>query len=126
MENLTLPTIIHLLDKPSEPEDLKATNVTSSSASLQWRAPSKTGGLPITSYLVERRDKRWGSWVKAGTTKGGVTTFDVTSLLEGSEYYFRVAAANDEGCGPFVEMTQAVMPVKEPGMFVLYFPVCQA
>ena len=56
-----LLTIIHLSDKPSEPEDLKATNVTSSSAGLQWRAPSNTGGLPITSYLVERRGKHWQS-----------------------------------------------------------------
>ena len=30
------------------------------------------------------------------------------------------------GLGTFVEMSQAVMPVIEPGMFVLYFPVCQA
>ena len=30
------------------------------------------------------------------------------------------------GLGTFVEMSQAVMPVKEPGMFVLYFSVCQA
>ena len=28
------------------------------------------------------------------------------------------------GLGTFVEMCQAVMPVIEPGMFVLYFPVC--
>ena len=28
------------------------------------------------------------------------------------------------GLGTFVEMSQAVMPVIEPGMFVLYFPVC--
>ena len=61
MENSSLPTIFHLSDKPSEPEDLKATNVTSSSSGLQWRAPSNTGGLPITSYLVERRDKHWQS-----------------------------------------------------------------
>ncbi|RUS90387.1 hypothetical protein EGW08_001882, partial [Elysia chlorotica] len=101
-------------NKPSAPEDLKATNVTSSTASLQWRAPSDTGGLPITSYIVERRDKRWGSWVKAGTTKSGVTILDVASLLEGAEYYFRVSAINEEGQGPWTEMSQAVMPVKEP------------
>ena len=59
MENSSLLTIIHLSDKPSDPEDLKATNVTSSSAGLQWRAPSNTGGLAITLYLVERRGKHW-------------------------------------------------------------------
>ena len=57
----SLLTIIHFSDKPSEPEDLKATNVTSSSAGLHWRAPSNTGGLPITLYLVERCGKHWQS-----------------------------------------------------------------
>ena len=97
MEISSLLTIIHLSDRPSEPEDLKRTNVTSSSAGLQWRAPSNIGGLPITSYLAERCDKLWESQVKACLTKGGVTTFDVTSLVEGSEYHFWVAAANVEG-----------------------------
>ena len=73
------------------------TNLTSCSAGLKWRAPSSTDGLPITSYLAERCDKLWESQVKACLTKGGVTTFDVTSLVEGSEYHFWVAAANVEG-----------------------------
>ena len=97
MENSSLLTIIHLSDKPSEPEDFKGTNVTSSSAGLQWRVPSSTDGLPITSYLAERRDKLWEAQVKACLTKGGVPTFDVTSLVEGSDYHFWVAAANVEG-----------------------------
>ena len=97
MENSSLLTIIHLSDKPSDPEDLKATNVTSSSAGLQWRALSNTGGLPITLYLVERRGKHWQSYVGASTTKGRVTTFDLASILEGSEYDFCVAAADDKG-----------------------------
>ena len=73
------------------------TNLTSCSAGLKWRAPSSTDGLPITSYLAERCDKLWESQVKACLTKGGMTTFDVTSLVEGSEYHFWVAAANVEG-----------------------------
>ena len=66
-------------------------------AGLKWRAPSSTDGLPITSYLAERCDKLWESQVKACLTKGGVTTFDVTSLVEGSEYHFWVVAVNVEG-----------------------------
>ena len=97
MENLSLITIFHLSDKPSELVDLKVTDVTSSSAGLKWRAPSGTDGLPITYYLVERRGKHWGSYVKASTTKGGVTSFDLASILEGLEYHFWVAAANVEG-----------------------------
>ena len=73
------------------------TNLTSCSAGLKWRAPSSTDGLPSTSYLAERRDKLWEAQVKACLTKGGVTTFDLTSLNEESEYHFSVAAANVEG-----------------------------
>ena len=102
------------------------TNLTSSSAGLQWRAPSSTDGLPITSYLVERRGKHWGSYVKASTTKFGVTSFDLASILEGSRVPLLGSGSKRGGLGPFVEMSQAVMPVKEPGMFVLYFSVCQA
>ena len=43
---------------------------------------SSTDELPSTSYLAERRDKLWESQVKACLTKGGVTTFDVNSLVE--------------------------------------------
>ena len=100
------------------------TNLTSCSAGLKWRAPSSTDGLPSTSYLAERCDKLWESQVKSCLTKGGVTTFDVTSLVEGWEYHF--LRQQSGGLGTFVEMSQAVMPVKEPGMFVLYFSVCQA
>ena len=71
-------------------------NLTSCSAGLKWRAPSSTDGLPITSYLAERCDKLWESQVKTCLTKDGVTTFDVTSLVEDSEYHFWVAAANVE------------------------------
>ena len=54
-----------------------------------------------------------------------MTTFNLTSLLEGSEYHLG-SGSKQGGLGPFVEISQAVMPVKEPGMFVFYFPVCQA
>ncbi|KAH9498302.1 hypothetical protein Btru_006487 [Bulinus truncatus] len=104
--------IFTFVDKPGAPENLKATEVTSNSASLVWKPPSDTGGLPITSYLVERRDKRWGSWIKVGSTKSN--TIDVPSLLENAEYFFRVAAENEEGQGPFAEMSEAIVPIKEP------------
>ena len=101
-------------------------NLTSCSAGLKWRAPSSTDGLSITSYLAERCDKLWESQVKACLTKGRVTTFDLASLLEGSRVPLLGSGSKRGGLGPFVEMSQAVMPVIEPGMFVLYFPVCQA
>lgn len=102
-------------DKPSAPKTLTATDVTETSVSLKWQPPDDDGGLPIKSYTIERRDKRWGSWVKAGTTKGSVMTFDVTGLVTGQEYCFRVSAENEEGLGPATEIKEAIMPTREPG-----------
>ncbi|XP_070182955.1 M-protein, striated muscle-like [Littorina saxatilis] len=99
--------------KPSAPESLTATDVTETAVSLKWKPPTSDGGLPIKSYIVERRDKHWGSWVKAGTTKGTVTTLDVDGLVTGQEYYFRVSAENEEGVGPETEMKELVKPTRE-------------
>ncbi|KAK7507540.1 hypothetical protein BaRGS_00001475, partial [Batillaria attramentaria] len=101
-------------NKPSAPESLTATDVTETTVSLQWRPPTSDGGLPIKTYIVERRDKRWGSWVKAGTTKGTVTTMDVEHLMLDQEYFFRVSAENEEGVGPATEMKESVIPTREP------------
>ena len=102
------------------------TNLTSSSAGLHWRAPSSTDGhshhfipggkaqqaLAVIGqglYYKVRSDLLW-----LGLHTGGIR---VPFLWSGNKR---------GGLGPFVEMSQAVMPVKEPGMFVLYFSVCQA
>ena len=102
-------------EKPTAPESLSATDVTETTVSLKWQPPSSDGGLPIKTYIVERRDKRWGSWVKAGTTKGTVTTLEVENLVTGQEYCFRVSAENEEGTGPATEMKELVKPTREPG-----------
>ena len=108
-------------EKPSAPESLVATDVTETTASLKWQPPASDGGLPIKSYTIERRDKRWGSWVKAGTTKGTVTTLDVEKLVTGQEYLFRVSAENEEGASPAVEMKDSVRPTREPGESLFVF-----
>ena len=102
-------------EKPTAPESLSATDVSETTASLKWQPPSSDGGLPIKTYTVERRDKRWGSWVKAGSTKGTVTSLDVENLVMGQEYFFRVSAENEEGAGPVIEMKELVKPTREPG-----------
>jgi titin len=95
--------------------------VTETTASLKWAPPSDDGGIPIKAYHVERRDKRFGSWVKAGSTKGAVTTLDIENLVTGQEYMFRVCAENEEGMGPFTEMRDMVKPTREPGERVYCF-----
>jgi len=41
--------------RPDPPVDLMVADITRSSCHLTWRAPARTGGLPIVRYVVERR-----------------------------------------------------------------------
>ncbi|ESO99758.1 hypothetical protein LOTGIDRAFT_141638 [Lottia gigantea] len=88
---------------PSAPESLTVEDITESSVDLKWTPPAKDGGLPIKGYTLERRDKRYGSYVKVATTK--TLSYTVENLRLGSEYFFRVLAENDEGMGPAYVVT---------------------
>ena len=90
-----------------------ATDVTSSSATLEWKAPEKDGGAPITGYIIERREKTYGSWRPEASIKAPTLSHGVKRLIEGQDYYFRVCAENMEGKGPWTEMGEAVKPSKE-------------
>lgn len=79
--------------KPKGP--LKVYDVTKSGLKLKWEKPEDDGGLPITSYQIEKLDKATGRWVPVGRTSD--TEMDVKGLQEGHEYEFRVKAINEEG-----------------------------
>lgn len=74
---------------------MKVYDVTKSGLKLKWEKPEDDGGLPITSYQIEKLDKATGRWVPVGRTSD--TEMDVKGLQEGHEYEFRVKAINEEG-----------------------------
>ena len=111
---------LSLPGKPSAPRDLIASEIKATSVILEWKPPSNDGGAPILNYSVERRDKRWGSWVNVGLVKGNVCTLDVAKLYEATEYFFRVSAENEEGFGPEVEMEKCIKTIKDPGRLFLH------
>ena len=73
--------------------------MTSRSVTLQWVPPTNTGGVELTSYIVEKRAVASGDWSKAATVEPSVTLFTVDNLREGGEYLFRVSAENEVGAG---------------------------
>ncbi|XP_010776791.1 titin-like, partial [Notothenia coriiceps] len=83
-------------------------SVTRSSADLKWSLPERTGGAPITNYVVEKRDARRKGWQAVDTTVKELT-YTVSPLNEGSLYVFRVAAENSVGVGEFCELKDSVM-----------------
>ncbi|XP_013148822.1 PREDICTED: twitchin isoform X2 [Papilio polytes] len=66
---------------------------------LKWEKPANDGGAPITAYIVEKKDRDTGKWVKAVEVPGHKTEARVPDLIEGKTYQFRVKAVNKAGPG---------------------------
>jgi chitodextrinase len=82
---------------PAAPHHLTAAPK-SRSVTLNWQAPRSNGGAAIADYVVQRsRDRTVWS-----TLDDGVSTarrFTVTGLINGTRYWFRIAARNPVGTG---------------------------
>ena len=65
---------------------------------LSWIPPSNDGGAPVTSYIIEKKDK-FGEWEKAAEVPGDQTSGTVGKLIEGQAYEFRILAVNKAGPG---------------------------
>lgn len=109
----------HSPDKPSAPRDLVTSGVTESTVSLTWQTPEDDGGCEVTGYVVEMREASKRSWKPSGTTQELSLTVD--QLKEGRKYYFQVAAQNEVGTGPFVELSKAAVPKSDYGKCYLLF-----
>jgi hypothetical protein len=85
---------------PSKPQNLKVTGVSTNAISLNWNAPSNSGGSPISGYIV-----KW-----SGPTSGQITVqatnANVGTLSAGSAYTLSVSAANAQGWSDWVSVTQ--------------------
>lgn len=88
---------------PGQCEKPTVTEVCLASMTVNWEEPKYDGGSPITGYFIEKKEttsKRW-SRVNRDPIRALPlgNNWDVTGLLEGAMYQFRVIAANAAGCG---------------------------
>jgi predicted phage tail protein len=85
-------------DKPGKPEGpLEVSDVHKEGCKLKWSKPKDDGGLPLSSYIVEKMDVTTGRWVPAGIVDPEKTEHTITGLEPGHKYEFRVKAVNEEG-----------------------------
>ncbi|CAF4237342.1 unnamed protein product, partial [Adineta steineri] len=107
-----------VLGPPSMPRGpLEAKDVTKSSVTLAWLPPTDTGGKEIINYVVEKRDKKSGDWVRCAEAVNG-TQVTIGKLKEGHEYEFRVMAENANGLSEPLVTDKAILvknPFTEPG-----------
>ena len=73
------------------------------SATVSWVAPTEAGSFPVTTYQVE-------SVPNDGTCLTSSLTCEVTGLLNGASYTFRVRALSGAGWGPWSDMSNAITP----------------
>jgi len=85
--------------------------------SLSWTAPSFDGNSPITGYRVYRGTSPAGETFLQSVGPG-TTTFEDTSVTNGTTYYYKVSAENALGEGPLSSERSAtpgpVTPPTEP------------
>lgn len=75
-----------------------------------WKAPSSDGGAKISSYYLEKREKRQNKWMSVTTKKLVETSYEVTGLIEGFEYEFRVKCENLGGESDWSDISESVIP----------------
>ena len=69
---------------------------------LSWDRPEDQGGSAITGYTVQwSPDASEDSWKDAGSTSASVREFKHRGLQIGTTRYYRVAARNNSGLGPW-------------------------
>ena len=120
-----------VLGPPSRPRGpLEVKEVTKSSVTLSWSPPEDSGGKEISwvhivdrdmsrfvirstrNYVVEKRDKKSGEWVRCSDSVSG-TSVTIPKLKEGHEYEFRVMAENVNGLSEPLVTEKAIL-VKNP------------
>jgi fibronectin type 3 domain-containing protein len=84
---------------PSAPQSLAAT-AGSGSVSLTWGAPTSNGGAAITGYNVYRGTSSGGESATPVATNVATTSFTDSGLVNGTTYYYTVAAVNSAGTSP--------------------------
>lgn len=107
---------ITVTSKPTKPKGpLEVSDVHAEGCKLKWDKPEDDGGEPITNYQVEKLDTETGRWVPVCTTREPEA--EITGLIPGHEYKFRVKAVNAEGDSEPLETettTVAKNPFNEP------------
>lgn len=87
-------------------------NLSADSCKLNWFFPENDGGSPISNFIIEKREAERKAWTSVHFTASRQNAV-ARGLTPGKSYFFRVAAENAIGIGPFVQ-TAAEVIIKEP------------
>lgn len=101
-----------VIGRPGRPLALSARADGRTRIALSWSAPSDDGGARITGYRIEVSRTGTSGWLLVTRTTS--RTYTHTGLNPGSRRFYRVAAINSEGAGPFSRVVSAVTQATVP------------
>ena len=84
---------------PSAPPAPTISLITPTTLRVSYSAPSDNGGSGITSYQIQRSRNNFAT--QDALTSDGGSPLDVTDLIPGTDYWFRLRAINAIGAGPW-------------------------
>jgi len=99
---------------PGTPNAPTFSGVGGTSLTVNWSAPSDTGGLSITSYRVQRATNS-GFSTGLVETDLSTTSLNVTGLSPVTTYYFRVRATNSAGNSSYSSTASQATGITVPG-----------
>ncbi len=83
------------------------------SATVSWTAPASDGGSPVTGYVVTTYNSSNAVVGTPVSVSASTLSTTISSLTNGTSYYFGVAATNSAGTGP-AQFSATVTPAGPP------------
>jgi outer membrane receptor for Fe3+-dicitrate len=80
---------------------------------LTWEKPESDGGARIQGYWVDKREIKSDTWQRVNVAICLPNQINITNLIEGREYEFRVFAQNEAGLSLPSSVPRSVK-VKDP------------
>ncbi|KAL3321173.1 hypothetical protein Ciccas_000130 [Cichlidogyrus casuarinus] len=108
------------ISRPSRRSTFADSQLEVPSVFLSWRAPRDTGGLPITEYLVEKRQGSYGDWIPSISVpperlSAHLPMPVIRDRYAPQDYAFRVKAINEVGeSEPLVTMSSLPVSSQMP------------
>lgn len=109
------------IDVPSSPGVPVVTEVGGDFVNLSWDKPLSDGGSRIHGYWVDKREANSDTWQRVNIAICLPTQLNISNLIEGREYEFRVFAQNDAGLSIPTTASKSVK-IKDPlGKIIMQF-----
>jgi len=109
---------LDVADVPDYPRDIKASDVSRDSVTLNWVAPANDGGSKVISYIIEKCPTTAERWERVAQARD--THYTVINLFGGTSYQFRTIAVNKFGQSAPSETTGPVMTKEDKSRVLMY------